>query len=89
MSAAEIALVFVATLAFLLAAAIWQVRRAARQESPRGRLIREANEMADTARRWDAVALAWDLPAYTGPEPEAALDRLRQAVTDEQHKGEL
>lgn len=66
----------------------WVVCRLRRAESTCERLIREAHQRADAAREWDGIALAFNLPAYSGPEPDAALERLRQDITDDQHKGD-
>jgi Flp pilus assembly protein TadB len=77
-------LILLAVLGFSLTALFWQIGRARRVESERDRIIREAHQRADQAREWDDIALAWDLPAYTGPEPAAALERLRQDINDQQ-----
>lgn len=83
------ALILIAILG-LSAAGTWAVLFwAIGGRTSRDQIIRAAHERAETTRDWDAIALAWDLPAYQGPEPEAALERLREAVTDEQHEGEL
>lgn len=60
---------------------VWQVRCALREPLERDRLIRAAHERAAVAREVDDLELLWTLPAYgTG------LDRLRQAIRDEQKK---
>ena len=70
------------------ALAITLYRRERRRPSERDRLIHEAHARAEEARDWDSIAIAWNLPPYTGPEPAAALERLRQDINDQQ-KGEL
>lgn len=84
MSGFEAGFLVLAFLGASLSAAYWQIQRAMREESTRDRLIREAHERAAAAREWDAIALAWDLPAYDGPDLDAGLERLRRAVRDEQ-----
>ena len=36
----------------------------------------------------DECELLWSLPAHLGNDLEAGIDRLRQAIRDEQHKGD-
>ncbi len=71
-----------------IALAVALYRRDRRRPSERDRLIREAHQRAAEARDWDSIAIAWNLPPYIGPEPAAALERLRQDINDQQ-KGEL
>jgi hypothetical protein len=82
------AAIAIAAVLVALAVAHWTVCRLRRAESHCDRLIREAHGRADAAREWDDIALAYNLPAYSGPEPNAALERLRQDITDEHTKGD-
>ncbi|MCX4703919.1 hypothetical protein [Streptomyces sp. NBC_01373] len=81
----------------------WQIRQAARHESQRDRIIREAHERATEAARRDghtlaAAASAERLPAdiedhltwflIDHPDVAEGFARLRQAVRDEQQKGD-
>lgn len=89
MNTTAAAVTVVVVLAVSLPAAYWQFRRAQRHEAQRARFIRAVEEKADTARKWPAIEEAWDLDAYDGPDLNARLERLRQAIRDEQRKGEL
>jgi hypothetical protein len=73
-STTEAALTVLATLAFSLPAAYWQIRRAAGVESTRDRLVREAHERAEAAAVHDDAAIA------------EFCDRLRDAIRNEQRK---
>lgn len=103
MSSLEAALIVAGVLGFSLPAAYWQIRRAAREESVRDRIVREAHERARAAARSDghtlaAAARAERLPAdiedhltwflIDHPDVAAGFARLRQAVRDEQQKGD-
>lgn len=50
-------------------------------------IIRETHERADAAAVSDPITLA-DLDEHAGAPHHPGLDRLRQAVRDEQNKGE-
>jgi hypothetical protein len=80
--------VVTAIVALYVVLAVCLYRRERRRPLERDRLIREAHQRAEAARDLDAIALAWELPPYAGPEPAAALERLRQAVNDHT-EGEL
>lgn len=91
-------------LGFSFAALCWQVRRARRAESVRDRIIRESNvrpepDVRDASETkpgtdvavQDALELIYSLDAYDpadDPELNARLERLRQAIRDEQNKGD-
>ena len=62
--------------------AVHLYRREQRRPLERDRLIREAHQRATEARDWDSIAIAWNLPPYTGPEPAAALERLRNDINN-------
>lgn len=70
MSSTAAALTVLATLAVSLPATYLQIQRAARVESTRDRLIREAHERATDAADQDDAAIA------------AGCDRLRDAIHD-------
>ena len=83
MSATTAATIIAGLLTLALLAGIWQTRRTARRESIRNRLIREAQQGAEATREIDELELI-----YAMPEFEAGLNRLRQAIRDEQQKGD-
>ncbi|MFE7972965.1 hypothetical protein [Streptomyces shenzhenensis] len=85
MSSHAIAIAILAFLAASLAGGIWQVRRAARTESTRDRIVREAHERAEAAREADALELLYSLPAYDRVWA-AGRDRLWDAIHDDQQK---
>ena len=97
MSTTAAALTVVAILAVTVPAAYWQIRRAMRHDAARDRIIR-------AACAYDGAVAANDprLPAginahlddYAALDPDLApvfapgIDRLRQAIRDEQQEGE-
>jgi type II secretory pathway pseudopilin PulG len=103
LSTAEAALIVFAVVTSSLAATYFQVKRARREESTRDRIIRAAHERAEEAARLDGHTLAdaargQRLPAdvedhlvrflVDNPDVADGFARLRQAVRDEQQKGE-
>lgn len=87
MSTPTAALIVLAVLAVGLPAAYWQIRRACDYESDRDRIVREAHERARAAAQLDDLELAYSLPAYDRAW-DAGVERLWNAVRDEQQKGE-
>lgn len=103
MSTSEAALIVAAVLLIGVPATYLQIRRALTEESTRSRLIREADERAEAAQKADPVTLAQANPAKRLPfeiedhlvrflidNPDVAdgFARLRQAIHDEQRKGD-
>lgn len=82
MNTTAAALTVAAVLLVGLPAAYWRIKRA---EAVCDRLIRER---ADAARETDDLELAYSLPAYD-PAWEAGMERLWNAIRDEQTKGDL
>jgi hypothetical protein len=87
-------LTVVAVLAVGVPATRWQIRRAARHESERDRLIRAAHQQAETARLLDLITLAEPDPLTRhylerieagDPELLARLDQLFQDVHREEN----
>lgn len=84
MSSRAAAIAVIAFFVFSVGAAYLLIRRAMRHEARHHQVLRE---QAETTRQVDELELLYSLPAYD-PAWAAGMERLWDAIRDEQHKGD-